>query len=127
MPALEDASAPQEDPRLVTVTVGAGASGEAPECASDDEHLPAALALLLGESEQGARGYQLLADRDGWLRARAMPGRAAWSEDDLVCRTNPATATSSSTSAAVPAEGLEALLRRMDGDPVRLVRAGFVH
>lgn len=127
MPAQGDASTPQEDPRLVTVTVGAGASGEAAECASDDEHLPAALALLLGESEQGARGYQLLADRDGWLRARAAPGRAAWSEDDLVCRTNPAIAASSSTSTAAPEEGLETLLRRMDADPVQLVRAGFVH
>ncbi|WP_246475309.1 c-type cytochrome [Diaphorobacter ruginosibacter] len=80
-------AAPGEDPRLVSIVVGQALTAGSAECESADTQLQAALALLLGESEERIGGYQLLVDRDGWLRARSTPGSAAWSEDDLVCRT----------------------------------------
>lgn len=126
LPSKDRPTAQQEDPRLVTITVGQTQSAaEEAECQSNDEQLFPALALLLGESEPAAQGIQLLADREGWLRARTLPGRAAWSEDDLVCRTEPK--RSERPQSTTPAEGLDALLRRMDADPVKLVRAGFPH
>ncbi|WP_244146169.1 hypothetical protein [Comamonas antarctica] len=51
-----------------------------------------------------------------------MPGQAAWSEGDLICRTEAAPAP-----AANAAPGVDGLLRRMDADRMRLVRAGYPH
>jgi mono/diheme cytochrome c family protein len=140
----------EEDPRLVTLLAQAppdafgdvddvGASAALPECASTDPHLLPALALVLGQgvatpgdaAAAGAAtaGYQLIVDRAGWLRARGEPGQAAWSEDDLVCRST-LTATprpQASPASSPPADGLDALIRRMDAEPVRLVRGGFPH
>ncbi|WP_353236076.1 cytochrome c [Diaphorobacter ruginosibacter] len=125
LPSKAPSPASQEDPRMVSVTVGSRADVADPECLADDAQLLPALALLLGESEQDARGFQLLADRDGWLRARSAPGRSAWSEDDLVCRTGAQRVDKPVVDSN--AQGLDALLRRMDDDPVRPVRAGFPH
>ena len=70
-----------------------------------------------------------MVDRDAWLRVRGRPGQVAWSEDDLVCRSSsaPAPAAAQATVAAKGADGLEALIRRMDAEPVRLLRGGFPH
>ncbi len=158
VPAVKPAQRPlEEDPRLVTLLVKAsqgpprpaeasgavgalGALGAEPECASTDTHLLPALALVLGQGAAtpgdasaawaATAGYQLIVDRAGWLRARGLPGQAAWSEDDLVCRST-LTATPRPQQAAPasspPADGLDALIRRMDAEPVRLVRGGFPH
>jgi len=79
-------------------------------------------------------GYQLIVDRAGWLRARGSPGQAAWSEDDLVCRSSVTAppvdvspASRGGKAAAPAADGLQALIRRMDAEPVRLLRGGFPH
>lgn len=115
---------PPEDPRWVTVALGALPAGAAPECLAGERALLPAMALLLGVEPGQAPGHSLFVDRDGWLRARSLPGQAGWSEDDLICRTEAAPQAKSS----VPAPpGVDGLLRRMDADRMRLVRAGYPH
>ncbi len=121
---------PADDPRLVTVALalpGVAPAGE-PECLVRDAEAASALALVLGVTGNRLAGHQVMVDRDGWLRVRGRPGQAAWSEDDLVCRAagapkSPAQATASPGGA----DGLENLIRRMDAEPVRLLRGGFPH
>ncbi len=116
-----------DDPRLVTLVAGSLPAGADAECRPQEKGaVDQALALVLGIPAAELPGYQLIVDRAGWLRARGQPGKAAWSEDDLVCRATAAPA-SASTPAAAPADGLEALIRRMDAEPVRLLRGGFPH
>lgn len=98
------------------------------ECRTDEAEVAAALALVLGVSEAELPGHRLIVDRAGWLRARARPGQAAWSESDLVCRSGPAEqAAARAASGPAKPDGLDALIRRMDDEPVRLVRGGFPH
>jgi len=120
---------PADDPRLVTLVVAPDGLGAADaECHITDAAAPLALALVLGVSASELPGHQLIADRAGWLRARGQPGKAAWSEDDLVCRSAPvATPTPASAAADAAGDGLQALIRRMDAEPVRLLRGGFPH
>ncbi|PJI97890.1 mono/diheme cytochrome c family protein [Acidovorax sp. 69] len=122
-----------DDPRLVTLVAGPPASDADVECWPDGgaEAVNQTLALVLGVPVAELPGYQLIVDRAGWLRARGQPGKTAWSEDDLVCRsgtvlTAPADASVEKRSAA-QGDGLEALIRRMDAEPVRLLRGGFPH
>lgn len=124
LPASGAAAWPQEDPRWVTVVVGSVAAGDSPECLADDRALLPALALLLGVTPQQVPGHKLFVDRDGWLRARSVPGQAAWSQDDLICRSEAAPAAA---TAGPPAQGVDGLLRRMDSDRMQLVRAGYPH
>ena len=65
-------------------------------------------------------------DQKGGLRARAEPGKAGWSDDDLLCRSERAPSASAKGSAQ-PADGLGALIARMDAEPVRFVKGGFIH
>lgn len=122
-----------DDPRLVTLVAGALPAGADPECRpqTDLHAVDQALALVLGVSAAELPGYQLIVDRAGWLRARGQPGKAAWSEDDLVCRAAAVPSAPADVPAAVKAsaqgDGLEALIRRMDAEPVRLTRGGFPH
>jgi hypothetical protein len=71
------------------------------------------VSALAGTDTLALAGTQFLVDRDGWLRALNRPGQGDWAEDDLLCR-------STGPSAAGPSVGLEALIRRMDADPVRM-------
>ena len=94
--------------------------------------IPLILALVLGVSADQLPGHQLIVDRAGWLRARGRPGDGAWSEDDLVCRSASLPAAASAArvapaSAPSTSDGLGALIRRMDAEPVRLQRGGFPH
>ena len=120
-PALAD------DPRLVTLqllapgTLNAAAN---PECEMAGSAAAASLSLVLGVPVGQLPGYQILVDRQGWLRAVGQPGQAGWSEGDLVCR---AGAAPQARSAVPAADGLDGLIRRMDGEPVRLLRGGFPH
>lgn len=120
---------PADDPRLVTLVVAPkGQDATDAECHTTDAAAPQALALVLGVPTSELPGHQLIADRAGWLRARGQPGKAAWSEDDLVCRSGPVAAAPPANAAADAAsDGLQALIRRMDAEPVRLVRGGFPH
>jgi mono/diheme cytochrome c family protein len=117
---------PMEDPRLATVLVrspdGGGTSGI--DCIADSPDAWQALALMAGSAPGAFAGTQLIADRDGWLRARGEPGLAAWSDDDLLCRNEGPRPATKKTAAA---DGLGSLLARMDAEPVRFVKGGFVH
>lgn len=122
-----------DDPRLITLVAGTLPQGADPECRphADLHAVDQALALVLGIPAAELPGYQLIVDRAGWLRARGQPGKAAWSEDDLVCRSTPVPRAPPNgpvaTAAAAQGDGLEALIRRMDAEPVRLTRGGFPH
>ncbi|MCY1201204.1 Cytochrome C oxidase, cbb3-type, subunit III [compost metagenome] len=121
------AVAPSEDPRLVTVQLlppGAKAAGVTADCVADSPAAWEALALIAGTDQLA--GMQLIADRDGWLRVRGLPGQAGWSDDDLLCRSDsPPAATAK--GAVLPLDGLGALIARMDAEPVRFVKGGFIH
>ena len=137
------AALPPDDPRLVTLwvppmPVAAGANAgraeaaDLAECTVQEPDALPVLAWVLGQAadgDKGMQGTQMLVDRKGWLRARALPGQGGWSEDDLVCRASaPANApTRLAAPALSAADGLEALIRRMDAEPVRLRRGGFPH
>lgn len=94
------------------------------DCRADDSDTITALSLVLGVSSAELPGHQLIVDRSGWLRARGQPGRTAWSESDLVCSSRP---PARPATGAMQPDGLDALIRRMDDEPVRLVRGGFPH
>ncbi|MGJ7580068.1 c-type cytochrome [Variovorax sp. RHLX14] len=119
-----------EDPRLVTVRLQPGASGRAPDrppastdgCVLDDSDAWIAFSLIAGTTSLD--GTEFIADRSGWLRALSRPGQAGWSDDDLLCRTDSAPRE---VKTAAVADGLGALIRRMDAEPVRFVKGGFVH
>jgi hypothetical protein len=116
-----------EDPRLVTLQLTVPGTLDAPadpECEMAGSAAATALSLVLGVPAGELPGYQALVDRQGWLRAVGKPGQAGWSEDDLVCRSG---GKPEPGSAAPAADGLDGLIRRMDGEPVRLLRGGFVH
>ncbi|MDM0000348.1 cytochrome c [Variovorax sp. J22P240] len=124
--AAGSATAPLEDPRMVTMQLQASAVAALPRvagCVIDSPAAWEAFALIAGTDRLA--GTQLLADRDGWLRARSAPGAAGWSEDDLLCRT--ATGPGSTQDDPAPADGLSALIARMDAEPVRFLKGGFVH
>ncbi|MCU4118490.1 c-type cytochrome [Variovorax sp. N23] len=124
-----DAQAPPlEDPRLVTVRIAPDAKSaprDTDGCvvdASEAADAWAAFALVTGTPSLA--GTTLIADRDGWLRARSQPGQAGWSDEDLLCRTD---AAPRAAQPVVVADGLGALIARMDAQPVRFVKGGFVH
>lgn len=122
---LTQAAPLREDPRLVTVWLTPGAQQAAHpdvDCVIDAPDAWVAFSLVVGTP--ALAGTALLVDRDGWLRARSQPGRAGWSDDDLVCRTD---AAPRAVSSAASADGLGALIARMDAEPVRFVKGGVVH
>lgn len=127
--ASDNASALLEDPRLVTVLLEPrpGLASNADErsiaCVADSPAAWEAFSLIAATEK--LEGTQLLVDRQGWLRARGEPGKSAWSDDDLLCRAE--TASGTTTIPAAAADGLGALIARMDAQPVRFVKGGFVH
>ena len=120
-------AAPPEDPRLVTVLLvppSPMASGASADCVVQSAAAWEALTLITGTDRLA--GTQLIADRDGWLRVRGEPGNAGWSDDDLVCRSE-RTPAAPGQGTASPADGLGALIARMDAEPVRFIKGGFIH
>ena len=117
----EGAALPPEDPRLVTVLVRPGDAPPAEGCVTRTPAAWQALALVAGVDSPA--GLQFIVDRDGWLRARSSRTRADWSDDDLLCRSD----APSRPAANAPADGLGALIARMDAQPVRFVKGGFIH
>lgn len=122
------------DPRVL----GVGQDGEAAPASGDTgadcrllrEETPdfrQALALVLGQGAGAGRGQgqQVLVDRQGWLRARALPGQT-WSAADLVCRSSNAPVSPVEASRAGP-DPLGALVAAMDADPVAPRRGGIPH
>ncbi|NVM87880.1 mono/diheme cytochrome c family protein [Variovorax sp. SG517] len=123
--AAGEGTPPLDDPRLVTVFLApdAGAAARhAGDCISASPAAWAAFSLVAATTQLA--GTQFIVDRDGWLRARGEPGKGAWSDDDLLCRTEQAP---SSGVRPLAADGLGALIARMDAEPVRFVKGGYVH
>ncbi|MFS8977452.1 cytochrome c [Cupriavidus necator] len=124
------ASLPYEDPRFLTVLVTPDGRppAEVPHfragCTATSPLAWQAVASIAGASPSRLAGTQLMADRAGWLRARGAPGRQ-WSDADLVCVSGPA-GNPPRNGGAAP-DGLTALLLRMDAEPVRFIKGGFVH
>lgn len=131
--AAGTAPALREDPRLVTVFLlpptASRATSTTPgpmpspgDCVVDSAAAWAAFSLIAASDRLA--GTQLIVDRSGWLRARSQPGQGAWRDDDLLCRTE---GTGRTPEGPAPADGLGALIARMDAEPVRFVKGGFVH
>lgn len=127
--AIDAASAdriPLEDPRFQTLLITPDGTLPTPRRAFQAHCVAASadawniFAALAGTAPQTFSGTQLLADRNGWLRARGEPG-TAWSDADFLC-----TAATRETSAP-RADGLDSLIARMDAEPVRYVKGGFIH
>ena len=120
----QGAAAVLEDPRFVTVLLRPAASAvpASVDCVASGDAVWQAFALITGR--EALAGTQLLADRDGWARARAVPGQAGWSEDDLLCRSE---GQPRAPAGRAEADGLSALIAAMDAEPVRYVKGGFVH
>ncbi|MBY4865196.1 c-type cytochrome [Burkholderia anthina] len=123
---------PAEDPRWQTLLVTDGATptpapwadGSRANCVASTPGAWQAFATIAGVTPDALGGTQLLADRRGWLRARALPGSAGWSAGDLLCRSDAAARPS---TVAANADPLTALLLRVDAEPVRDVQAGLPH
>lgn len=124
---LAGAPALVDDPRLVSLQLslpGALKAPADPECEMQGVAAATSLSLILGVPTEQLPGYQIIVDRQGWMRAMGKPGKGGWSEDDLVCRSEIKT---DAKTAAPAKDGLDGLIRRMDGEPVRLLRGGFPH
>ncbi|RQR63747.1 cytochrome c [Burkholderia sp. Bp9125] len=126
---------PAEDARwqtlLVTPDAAAppAANGRA-SCIATTAGAWRVFATIAGLAPDALGGTQFLADRAGWLRARALPGQAGWSDADLLCRASdagPAAAAPGIASSTAGRDPLTALLLRFDADPVRDVQAGLPH
>lgn len=133
---------PLEDPRLHSAVVGAAvpikdsAGQPAIDCRVASGDAWESLAIITGVAAQQLDGTQLIADRDGWLRARKAPGTSGsgWSDEDMLCRSPlPASANATATGGAQQQggeknqQGLDKLIAIMDAEPVRFVKGGFVH
>jgi len=120
------AGVPAADPRFVTVLLeppGATPSAATPsDCVVRSPQAWAAYAEVSGASPERFAGAQLLVDRDGWLRAYGAPGKTAWSQGDLLCRS-----TRAAPSTAASRDGLGDLVAAIDADPVRSSALGFAH
>ena len=120
---------PPEDARWQTLLVTARgapvaqATGAArADCVASTPDAWRAFATIAGVAPDALGGTQLLADRRGWLQARALPGSAGWSDADLLCRSD---ATARPAVPAATGDPLTALLLRVDTEPVRDVQAGL--
>ncbi|MBO4122992.1 cytochrome c [Cupriavidus gilardii] len=122
---------PLEDPRFLTllVTPDGKPPASVPQFRSDCVAVSGlawdAVARLAGVPSSRLAGTALLADRDGWLRARGTPQQKGWSDADLLCESGQARKRAASDKPAP--DGLTALLSRMDAQPVRFVKGGIVH
>jgi hypothetical protein len=114
-----DAAMLREDPRFHTVSLGEVAAA----CTIEDEHAAQAFARVAGVPPAQLAGMQFLVDRRGWLRARAVAGQGGWSEADLVCRSE----VNARADTPRGASGLDALIARMDAEPVRFLKGGVPH
>jgi len=115
--AVAALSVPREDPRLATIVLlapGAPLAAADGACVIDDADAYAAYARVAGAEPARFAGAQFLVDRGGWLRAYGRPGASAWSQGDLLCRSEaPATIASPSR------DGLGDLIAVIDADPIR--------
>lgn len=124
---------PIEDPRFLTllVTRDGRPLADVPQfragCVAASPDAWPVFARVAGVPAASLPGTTLLADRQGWLRARSTDRDGAWHDTDLLCTAGQRPAPARDASATTPVDGLTALLLRMDAEPVRFVQGGFVH
>lgn len=130
------AVAPLEDPRWQTLLLAPDDARPAPadaarwaaagraSCVASTRGAWQAFAGIAGVAPERFAGTQLLADRDGWLRAETPPGSAGWANATLLCSTNGHGEPVDRSGGIDP---LTALLKQMDAEPVRYVKGGYVH
>lgn len=117
---------PLEDPRFQTLLITPDGTLPSPtrsfqaRCVAASPDAWTVFAAIAGDTPQAFSGTQLLADRNGWLRARGEPG-TTWSDADFLCT------SAARETAASNANGLDSLIARMDAEPVRYVKGGFIH
>lgn len=112
----------REDPRVVTIALTTGQPGVQAACRIEAAAAWEAFALFAGATPEALAGTRFLADRQGWLRARATADQDGWSQADLVCRGDLPTGTAPAATG-----GLDGLIARMDAEPVRRIKAGVPH
>lgn len=116
----------REDPRLLTIELSAQGRGVG-LCQAQGQALWDSFALLSGVAPQALAGSEFIVDRQGWVRARAQAGKGDWSAEDLLCRAGQESAPSPMQQADPKADGLDELIRRMESQPVRLLKGGVPH
>jgi len=111
-----------QDPRLLTVALTRGhTQGVDADCVAAGIEAWNAYALAAGVSPDELAGAQFMVDRQGWLRARRLPGAApAWTSADDVC--GPGGRMEGST-----ARGLGQLLQAMDRAPIAITDTRSEH
>ncbi|NIF75336.1 cytochrome C [Burkholderia sp. Ap-962] len=80
-------------------------------------------ATIANRAPDAFAGTELIADRGGWLRAVAAPG-TRWSDANLMCG---ATGTTAARESRTSAGGIDALLARIDAEPVADIEGGYTH
>jgi mono/diheme cytochrome c family protein len=136
--ALGDgATPPREDPRWQTLlltrddvapketTRAAWAQNDRATCFASTPGAWSAFAGIAGVSPHDFADVELLADRDGWLRAETRPGGGGWANATLLCSVSGT--PSKIGGAARGGDDISGLLARIDAEPVRYVKGGFVH
>lgn len=134
--AIDTGAPPREDPRWQTLLLFRddalpsafdaarwAANGNA-SCVAVTPGAWNAFAGMAGIDAQRFAGSQLIADRDGWLRAEAKPGDPAWANATLLCAAGGGRDARVTRTRADP---LTSLLLRIDAEPVRYVKGGYVH
>ncbi|MBV8250874.1 MAG: cytochrome c [Comamonas sp.] len=126
--SLADAVELPPDPRMVTLWLPP-AGPQLPAIPEPVDCIVASAAtarqaLGLVNADTAMRDVQLLADKAGWLRARNSRAAGNWSDEDLLCRSTQAPATS---GAPVAEDSLTRILRLMDAEPVLYIKGGRVH
>lgn len=110
-----DAPEERQDPRVLTVALTRGGTQDvAADCVAAGVDAWHAYALAAGVLPDELAGAQFMVDRQGWLRARRLPGAApAWTSADDVC--GPGGRMEGTT-----ARGLGQLLQAMDRAPIAI-------
>lgn len=124
---------PLEDPRFLTVVVTRDGRplAEVPQfragCVAASADAWPVFARIAGVDPARLGGTTWLADRRGWLRAQTSAGKGGWRDADLLCTAGQAASGPGAAISTKPADGLTALLLRMDAEPVRFVQGGRIH
>jgi hypothetical protein len=115
MAYAQGAAEEPQDPRLLTVALTRGHIQRVDaDCVAAGVEAWDAYALAAGVSPDELAGAQFMVDRQGWLRARRLPGAApAWTSADDVC--GPGGRMEGAT-----ARGLGQLLQAMDRAPIAI-------
>ncbi|WP_244300530.1 c-type cytochrome [Achromobacter aegrifaciens] len=115
MAYAQGAAEEPQDPRLLTVALTRGHTQRVDaDCVAAGVEAWNAYALAAGVSPDELAGAQFMVDRQGWLRARRLPGAApAWTSADDVC--GPGGRMEGAT-----ARGLGQLLQAMDRAPIAI-------